>query len=167
MWLQLRVEITITMGRTTVRILFSGPTCTSALDDASKNLFTFDGYVHFFYFTLRTMMANPLLGIVIVHFLPNLMISSSLPIGGDTQTAIQFWGTLVNFEITRQVNANDEILFAFNVFIGNSFLKLTESYLRRSVHRRWKRRNRVRFVLFRSLSTSFLDEKLLLISNFR
>ena len=60
---------------------FSGPTCTSALDDASKlpsNFFTFMG-MFIFDFKLRKMMANPLLGIVIVHFLLHLMISSSLP----------------------------------------------------------------------------------------
>ena len=52
-------------------------------------------------------------------------------IGGDTQTATQFWGILVNFEFTpvggcqQEVNANDEILFAFDAFNANAFLKLT------------------------------------------
>ena len=52
-------------------------------------------------------------------------------IGGDTQTATQFWGILVNFEFTsvggcrQEVNANDDILFAFDAFNANAFLKLT------------------------------------------
>ena len=52
-------------------------------------------------------------------------------IGGDIQTATQFWGILVNFEFTsvggcrQEVNANDDILFAFDAFNANAFLKLT------------------------------------------
>ena len=43
-------------GTNNVESPHSGPTCASALGNASKNLFTFDGYVHFFYFTLRTLI---------------------------------------------------------------------------------------------------------------
>ena len=52
-------------------------------------------------------------------------------IGGVTQTSTQFWGILLNFEFTQvggcqqEVNANDEILFAFDAFNANAFLKLT------------------------------------------
>ena len=52
-------------------------------------------------------------------------------IGGDTQTATEFWGILLNFEFTpvggcqQEVKVNDEILFAFNAFNANFFLELT------------------------------------------
>ena len=51
-------------------------------------------------------------------------------IGGVTQTATEFWGILLNFEFTpvggcqQEVKHNDEILFAFNAFNANFFLKL-------------------------------------------
>jgi hypothetical protein len=52
-------------------------------------------------------------------------------IGGNTQTSTEFWGILLNFEFTpvggcqQQVKHNDDILFAFNAFNANFFLKLT------------------------------------------
>jgi len=85
-----------------------GPTCTSALDNASKNLFTFDG-------TFSTQFDD-------------FFITS---IGGDTQTSTRFWGILLNYEFTpvggcqQEVKANDEILFAFDAFNANAFLQLT------------------------------------------
>ena len=57
-----------------------GPTCTSALDDASKSAhFPFDGYVQLISRCGRWWL---ILIIVIVHILLNLMISSSLPSAG-------------------------------------------------------------------------------------
>ena len=80
MWLKLRVEITIAMGRTTVQILFLVPLVPVRRTAHPNYLRIFSLSMGMFsYFTLRKMMANPLLGIVMVHFLPNLMISSSLP----------------------------------------------------------------------------------------
>jgi len=86
-----------------------GPTCTSALDDASLvQHFPFDG-------TFNTAFDD-------------FFITS---IGGDTQTSTEFWGILLNFEFIpvggcqQEVNANDEILFAFNAFNADHFLKLT------------------------------------------
>ena len=52
-------------------------------------------------------------------------------IGGDTQTATEFWGILLNFEFIpvggcqQEVKVNDEILFAFDAFNKDHFLKLT------------------------------------------
>ena len=69
-------------------------------------------------------MANPLLGIVLLH----LMISSSLPSVG---TSTRFWDILLNFDLTpvggcqQDVKQDDEISFAFDAFNSNSFLKLT------------------------------------------
>jgi len=86
-----------------------GPTCTSALDDASKVAhFLFDG-------TFSTAFDD-------------FFITS---IGGDTQTSTEFWGILLNFEFTpvggcqQEVKKDDEILFAFDAFNANAFLKLT------------------------------------------
>lgn len=51
-------------------------------------------------------------------------------IGGVTQTSTEFWGILLNFEFTpvggcqQEVVHNDQILFAFNAFNANFFLKL-------------------------------------------
>ena len=70
-----------------------GPTCTSALDDASKIFhFPFDGYVQLFFLISRSerWWLITLLGIVIVHFLPNLMISSSLPSAGTLRQPPNF-----------------------------------------------------------------------------
>ena len=110
-----------------------GPTCTSALDDASKipsNLFSFDGQVS--YFTLHNMMANnPFVGNRYSTFSAEFDDFFITSIGGVTQTSTQFWGILLNFEFTQvggcqqEVNANDEILFAFDAFNANAFLKLT------------------------------------------
>ena len=52
-------------------------------------------------------------------------------IGGDAQTTHEFWGILRNFEFIsvggcqQEVNPNDEILFAFDAFNKDHFLKLT------------------------------------------
>jgi len=88
---------------------FKGPTCTSALDNASiiHNFFydaTFD--VPFDDFFITT-------------------------IGEDTQTSTEFWGILVNFSFIQVggcqqiVKHNNDILFAFDAFNAEFFLKLT------------------------------------------
>lgn len=52
-------------------------------------------------------------------------------IDGNTQTSTEFWGILLNFEFIpvggcqQEVTVNDEILFAFNAFNKDHFLKLT------------------------------------------
>jgi len=86
-----------------------GPTCTSALDDASRiHHFPFDG-------TFSTAFDD-------------FFITS---IGGDTQTSTEFWGILLNFEFTpvggcqQEVKLNDDILWAFDAFNANAFLKLS------------------------------------------
>jgi len=85
-----------------------GPTCTSALDDASKlDHFPFDG-------TFSSQFDD-------------FFITS---IGGVTQTTTEFWGILLNFEFTpvggcqQEVKKNDEVLWAFDAFNANAFLKL-------------------------------------------
>jgi len=87
---------------------FAGPTCTSALSDAAQlQHFTFDGT-----FSIQ---------------FDDFFITS---IGGDTQTSTEFWGILLNFEFIpvggcqQEVKVNDEILFAFNAFNKDHFLKL-------------------------------------------
>lgn len=51
-------------------------------------------------------------------------------IGGVTETSTKFWGILLNFEFTpvggcqQEVKVNDQILFAFDAFNANFFLKL-------------------------------------------
>jgi len=87
----------------------AGPTATSALDDAHKLAhFPFDG-------TFSTAFDD-------------FFITS---IGGVTQTSTEFWGILLNYEFTpvggcqQEVKRNDEVLFAFNAFNANAFLKLT------------------------------------------
>ncbi|CAF3617825.1 unnamed protein product [Rotaria sp. Silwood1] len=86
-----------------------GPTATSTLaDTADRAHFTWDGtfssqYDDFF----------------ITH------------IGKEQQTTTQFWGILVNFNYTKaggcqtRVQLNDEVLFAFDAFNKQYFLKLT------------------------------------------
>jgi len=88
---------------------FPGPTCTSALDDAAKKEgFPFDGVFH-------------------PQFLDFLITF----IDGESQTATQFWGILLNFHLIQvggcqqQVKANDDVLFAFDAFNKAHFLKLT------------------------------------------
>ena len=83
---------------------FPGPTCTSALDDASINLFPFDGYVTYFShfkFTLQRMAANSRheLETLIVHLMSNLMISSSLP----SATSL---GHLPNFGVFSSISSS-------------------------------------------------------------
>lgn len=51
-------------------------------------------------------------------------------IGGDTETDTQFWGLLLNFHFTavggcqQEVSFGDDILWAFDAFNANAFLKL-------------------------------------------
>ena len=52
-------------------------------------------------------------------------------IGGESQTATEFWGILLNYQFIpvggcqQEVKANDQVLFAFNAFNAEFFLKLT------------------------------------------
>ncbi|KAL0576841.1 hypothetical protein V5O48_005138 [Marasmius crinis-equi] len=85
-----------------------GPTCTTALFDAGKiHGFDFDG-------TFDTTFDD--------YFITS--------IGGDAQTSTQFWGLLVNYQFAptggcqSQVSSADEILWAFDAFSKNHFLKL-------------------------------------------
>ena len=107
-----------------------GPTCTSALDDAAKiHGFTFDGYVFLYKPTMIVEKWRNL-----CHYrtfstaFDDFFITS---IGGDSQTATEFWGILLNFQFIpvggcqQEVKFNDEILFAFNAFNAAHFLKLT------------------------------------------
>ncbi|KAF8519980.1 hypothetical protein BU17DRAFT_47263 [Hysterangium stoloniferum] len=87
---------------------FPGATCTSALDDAARSHgFSFDG----------TFDAE----------FDDFFITS---IGGETQTATQFWGILLNFQFTpvggcqQEVKIADNVLFAFDAFSKVHFLKL-------------------------------------------
>ncbi|KAJ3500986.1 hypothetical protein NLJ89_g9544 [Agrocybe chaxingu] len=86
-----------------------GPTCTSALDDASKRKnFSFDG-----------------------TYFPEFDDFFITSIGGDTQTDTQFWAILLNFQFTpvggcqQQVKWGDDILFAFDGFGRAHYLKLS------------------------------------------
>ncbi|ESK86905.1 surface cell-adhesion protein [Moniliophthora roreri MCA 2997] len=86
----------------------SGPTCTSALDDAARtNGFPWNG-TYFSEFD-------------------DIFITS---IGGVTQTDTQFWGILLDYQFTpvggcqQRVKVGDEILFAFDAFSATAFLKL-------------------------------------------
>jgi hypothetical protein len=86
-----------------------GATCTSALDDAAKaHHFTFDG----------TYSAT----------FDDFFITS---IAGNTQTSTEFWGILLDFEFIpvggcqQEVKPNDEVLFAFDAFNKDHFLKLS------------------------------------------
>ncbi|KAF8172977.1 hypothetical protein K438DRAFT_1728644 [Mycena galopus ATCC 62051] len=88
---------------------FPGPTCTSALDDASRaRRFQWDG-------TFSTEFDD-------------FFITS---IGKSTETATQFWGLLLNFRFTpvggcqQEVNVGDHILWAFDAFNAQHFLKLS------------------------------------------
>ncbi|KAJ7592624.1 hypothetical protein C8J56DRAFT_929070 [Mycena floridula] len=85
-----------------------GPTCTSALDDASRiGYFPWDA----------TFSAQ----------FDDYFITS---IGDSSQTSTQFWGLLLNWEFTpvggcqERVNKGDEILWAFDAFSAVDFLKL-------------------------------------------
>jgi len=86
-----------------------GPTATSALDSAAHHAgFTFDG-------TFDTEFDDFLI----------------TRIGLDTQTSTDFWGLLVNFQFAevggcqQEVRLDDQVLWAFNAFNANAFLKLT------------------------------------------
>ncbi|KAG7089176.1 hypothetical protein E1B28_010879 [Marasmius oreades] len=87
-----------------------GPTCGTALNDASKiHRFDFDG-------TFDTQFDD--------YFITS--------IGGDSQTASQFWGLIFNYRLATtgacqtQVSKGDEVLWAFDAFNVNimHFLKL-------------------------------------------
>ncbi|KAJ7686305.1 hypothetical protein B0H17DRAFT_1072243 [Mycena rosella] len=87
---------------------FPGPTCTSALADAAvANRFQWDA-------TLFTEFDD--------YFI--------ISIGDTTETATQFWGLLLNFRFTpvggcqQEVKENDDILWAFDAFNAQHFLKL-------------------------------------------
>lgn len=87
----------------------AGPTATAALDDAAAaGAFTWDGsFSKTFddYFITR--------------------------IGSDAQTSSQFWGILLNYQFTpvggcqQRVHFGDEVLFAFDAFSKQHFLKLS------------------------------------------
>jgi len=87
-----------------------GPTCTSALDDASENhrRFPFDG-----------------------TFDPSFDDFFITSIGGSTQTATEFWGLLLDSQFTpvggcqQEVKHGQDILWAFNAFNAEFFLKAT------------------------------------------
>jgi hypothetical protein len=87
---------------------FPGPTCTSALADAAT--------AHGFQWD-ATFDAE----------FDDYFITS---IGHSTETATQFWGLLLNFQFTpvggcqQEVNRNDDILWAFDAFNAEHFLKL-------------------------------------------
>ena len=56
-------------------------------------------------------------------------------IGTSTQTATMFWGLLVNYKFTPvggcqfEVKAGDQVLWAFDAFSKNYFLKVDPAYL--------------------------------------
>ena len=108
-----------------------GPTCTSALDDASKiHHFTFDGYVSYFLIShcAKWLIHGAKCYSTFSTEFDDFFITS---IGGVTQTATEFWGILLNFQFIpvggcqQEVKLNDDILFAFNAFNAVHFLKLT------------------------------------------
>ena len=108
-----------------------GPTCTSALDDAHKLAhFPFDGYVGYFFVSHceRWLIAGSNHYSTFSTAFDDFFITS---INGETQTSTEFWGILLNFEFTpvggcqQEVKRNDDVLFAFNAFNANAFLKLT------------------------------------------
>ncbi|KAF7790668.1 hypothetical protein EIP86_001624 [Pleurotus ostreatoroseus] len=87
---------------------FPGPTCTSALEDASKlKHFTWDG----------TFFAD----------FDDFLITR---IARSEQTATEFWGLLLNFQFApvggcqQQVKLGDKVLWAFDAFDKTHFLSL-------------------------------------------
>ena len=109
----------------------AGPTCTSALDTGAKaHGFTFDGHV----FPLPTMITD---STSCCHRTFNTEFDDFFitSIGGESQTATQFWGILLNYQFTpvggcqQEVKLNDEILFAFDAFNKVHFLKLTGPHI--------------------------------------
>jgi len=88
----------------------AGPTCTTALDDASKSQrrFTWDG-------SFDTGFDD--------YFITR--------IGQSAQTSTQFWGLLLDFQFTpvggcqQEIKAGQEVLWAFDAFSKNFFLKAT------------------------------------------
>ena len=129
-----------------------GPTPTSALDDASlRHGFTWDGYVHLTCFRLRPhFIPHPhpesdcrsrrvarvwndcsyqtfLSPRTFFEEFDDLFISR---IADSEQTTTEFWGLLVNFTFTpvggcqQEVAFGDHVLWAFNAFGVDHFLKL-------------------------------------------
>ena len=85
-----------------------GATATAALDDAAaEGAFTWDG-----------------------PFFPSFDDYLVSRIAGDTETATQFWGLLLNFNFTavggcqQRVAAGDQVLFAFDAFSKAHMLRL-------------------------------------------
>jgi hypothetical protein len=108
---------------------FPGPTCTSALSNASQSAhFPFDGYVSYFLFPHGgwLILAGKRYSTYSSKF-DDFFITS---IDGVKQTSTQFWGILLNFKLIpvggcqQQVKKNDDILFAFDAFNAKAFLKL-------------------------------------------
>ena len=101
-----------------------GPTCTSALDDASIAApFTFDGYVSYF---LISQCGGWLTYDRFSTEFDDFPVTS---IAGDTQTSTEFWGILLDFVFVlccqQEVKVNYEILYAFNAFNALFILKHT------------------------------------------
>jgi hypothetical protein len=92
-----------------------GPTATAALDDAaSAGAFTWDG-------TFSTGFDD--------YFITR--------IAGDSQTSTAFWGILLNYQFTpvggcqQRVQPGDDVLWAFDAFSKQHFLKLTGPHIAR------------------------------------
>jgi hypothetical protein len=102
-----------------------GPTCTSALDDAARRHgFSWDGYD---FFLFQGLVIYVLYCRAYFAEFDDYLVDT---IGGDSSTATEFWGLLLNFEFTQvggcqqQVKEHDHILWAFDAFSKSHFLKL-------------------------------------------
>jgi len=86
----------------------AGPTCTSALDDASRSqrVFSYDG-----------------------EYFDDFDDFAISKIGNDEQTDTQFWGLLLNYQLSpvggcqQQVRQGQDVLWAFDAFNKRFFLK--------------------------------------------
>lgn len=94
----------------------SGPSATGALDDAAAaQAFTWDG-------TFFTSFDD--------YFITR--------IAEDSQTSTQFWGILLNYQFTpvggcqQRIHLGDDVLFAFDAFNKQHFLKLTGPHVART-----------------------------------
>lgn len=105
-------------------------TCTTALDDAAHlHHFSFDGYApKCLRIRSRPLMIHKLCVSTFDDEFDDFFITS---IGGDTETDTQFWGLLLDFQFTpvggcqQEVKFGNEVLWAFDAFNANAFLKLT------------------------------------------
>jgi hypothetical protein len=95
-----------------------GPSVTAALDDAAAaGAFTWDG-----------------------TFFPSFDDYFITRINADSQTSTQFWGSLVNYQLPpvggcqQRVHLGDEVLFAFDAFNKQHFLRLTGPRLAKVGH---------------------------------